>query len=444
MGVRRRIRGPTGSCRRRRGAVGGRGHRRLVRARRRRSRPRRRASPTRRLAALDASGLLGITVPGRRRRRRSSGSRRWPRSTRILAAVDPAIAQVPQAHYLCVDVLAPARRRRSCASASSPTSLAGARGSATRWPSAAAGTPRTCRPASPPDGAAATARKYYCTGALTAAWIAVSALDEDGRLVLAFVPRDAPGRHGRHATGTSWASAPRSAARRAFDDGRVGRPGARLRGAPSRCRSSSARGPSSCTRRSRSASPAARCATRAPTCARRPGRPPRRCAPARRPPPTTRTSCTGTGRAGDARRGPPRRCCATPRRCSTRSVCVPADAEAAARGLAGGGRGQGVRQRGRGRGAPASCSRCCGTSSTGRQVRPRPALAQRPHPQRARPGGLEVPPHRRLRAGRRAPAEPRADLGAPGRRRIGTFGRRGAEDGYRARHGWAPPTDEAA
>jgi alkylation response protein AidB-like acyl-CoA dehydrogenase len=36
-------------------------------------------------------------------------------------------------------------------------------------------------------------RKYYCTGAISARWIGVSALDDDDRLVLAFVERDARG-----------------------------------------------------------------------------------------------------------------------------------------------------------------------------------------------------------------------------------------------------------
>jgi len=36
-------------------------------------------------------------------------------------------------------------------------------------------------------------RKYYCTGAISARWIGVSALDDDNRLVLAFVDRNAPG-----------------------------------------------------------------------------------------------------------------------------------------------------------------------------------------------------------------------------------------------------------
>jgi alkylation response protein AidB-like acyl-CoA dehydrogenase len=38
-----------------------------------------------------------------------------------------------------------------------------------------------------------TGRKYYCTGAFTARWLGVSALDEDERQVLVFVPREAAG-----------------------------------------------------------------------------------------------------------------------------------------------------------------------------------------------------------------------------------------------------------
>ncbi len=57
------------------------------------------------LATLDASGLLGITVP-RAHGGAQLGLTTLAEVTRILAAVDPAIAQVPQAHYLFVDVLA--------------------------------------------------------------------------------------------------------------------------------------------------------------------------------------------------------------------------------------------------------------------------------------------------------------------------------------------------
>ena len=57
------------------------------------------------LAAFDASGLLGITVP-----REYGGAQLSPivlaEVIRTIAAVDPAIAQVPQSHFLFTDVLA--------------------------------------------------------------------------------------------------------------------------------------------------------------------------------------------------------------------------------------------------------------------------------------------------------------------------------------------------
>ena len=61
-------------------------------------------APAAELAALDASGLLAITVP-----RGAGGPELGPavlaEVIRTIAAVDPAIAQVPQAHFLFCDVL---------------------------------------------------------------------------------------------------------------------------------------------------------------------------------------------------------------------------------------------------------------------------------------------------------------------------------------------------
>ena len=158
------------------------------------------AVPYAELAALDASGLLGITVPAA-----YGGPDLSPvvlaEVIRTIAAVDPAIAQVPQAHFLFVDVLAvrgsPAQQQRLFADV-----LAGARlgnGLAerggqhaqdlkTRLHSVASG-----RNGLGWDGLRLEGRKYYCTGAISARWIGVSALDDDDRLVLAFVERDAPG-----------------------------------------------------------------------------------------------------------------------------------------------------------------------------------------------------------------------------------------------------------
>jgi alkylation response protein AidB-like acyl-CoA dehydrogenase len=144
--------------------------------------------PSDAVTALDTSGLLGITVPAA-----FGGPALGPATlaevTRIIAAVDPAIAQLPQAHYLVVDVLAvhgdAALRERLFADV-----LAGRRiGNALAERGGRHAQDLSTRLK---DGLL-TGRKYYCTGALTAAWIAVSALDADGRVVLAFVPRDAPG-----------------------------------------------------------------------------------------------------------------------------------------------------------------------------------------------------------------------------------------------------------
>ncbi|MGO9220272.1 MAG: SfnB family sulfur acquisition oxidoreductase [Streptosporangiaceae bacterium] len=144
------------------------------------------------LAALDASGLLGITVPSA-----YGGPDLSPvvlaEVVRTIAAVDPAVAQVPQVHFLFVDVLAvhgsPAQQARLFADV-----LAGARlgnGLAERGGQHAQDL--KTRLLTGPQGLRLDGRKYYCTGAISARWIGVSALDDDGGQVLAFVQRDAPG-----------------------------------------------------------------------------------------------------------------------------------------------------------------------------------------------------------------------------------------------------------
>ncbi|GLY93128.1 acyl-CoA dehydrogenase family protein [Actinoplanes sp. NBRC 103695] len=144
--------------------------------------------PVEALAALDSSGLLGITVPA------SDGGPGLGAVTlaevvRVLAAVDPALAQVPQGHFLLVDALAvhgsaEARKRlfgevlagRRIGNALAERGGKHAQDLKTRYT----------------DGVL-SGTKYYTTGALTAAWIAVSALDASGRLSLVFVRRDADG-----------------------------------------------------------------------------------------------------------------------------------------------------------------------------------------------------------------------------------------------------------
>ena len=144
------------------------------------------------LAALDASGLLGITVPATH-----GGPDLSPvvlaEVIATIAATDPAIAQIPQAHYLFVDVLAvhgsAEQQERLFADV-----LAGARlgnGLAERGGQHAQDLKTRLR--SRGGDLRLDGRKYYCTGAISARWIGVSALDDDGRLVLSFVERNAPG-----------------------------------------------------------------------------------------------------------------------------------------------------------------------------------------------------------------------------------------------------------
>jgi SfnB family sulfur acquisition oxidoreductase len=149
--------------------------------------------PVTELARLDASGLLGLTVSA------DDGGPDLAMSTlaeviRRIAAVDPAIAQAPQGHFLMVDVLTvwaqDAARRALLAEVMDGGRLGNAlaeRGGAhaqdlkTRLTGDGNGVMRL-------DG-----RKYYCTGSLTSRWIGVSALGPDDRVVLAFVRRDADG-----------------------------------------------------------------------------------------------------------------------------------------------------------------------------------------------------------------------------------------------------------
>jgi SfnB family sulfur acquisition oxidoreductase len=147
------------------------------------------SAPHDEMARFDASGLLGITVP------HAEGGPALGPSTlaeviRVIAAVDPAIAQTPQAHYLFVDAVAllgtAAQKRRLLSEVLAGKRIGNAlaeRGTKhaqdlqTRLVRDEAGTLRL------------SGRKYYCTGTLTAEWIAVTALDEQDRLVVAYVGR---------------------------------------------------------------------------------------------------------------------------------------------------------------------------------------------------------------------------------------------------------------
>jgi SfnB family sulfur acquisition oxidoreductase len=149
--------------------------------------------PVAELAALDASGLLAITVP-RVHGGPELGASALAEVIRVIAAVDPAIAQVPQAHFLFTDVLAvlgtQEQRKRLFWEVLDGGRLGNAQAER-GGPHAQDLTTRLYRDTGGDLRLAGT--KYYATGSLTARWLGVTALDEAGRLVLVFVRRDAPG-----------------------------------------------------------------------------------------------------------------------------------------------------------------------------------------------------------------------------------------------------------
>jgi SfnB family sulfur acquisition oxidoreductase len=153
------------------------------------------ALPAQELAEFDSSGLPAITVP-LQYGGPELGAATLSEVVRLIAAVDPAVAQGPQGHFLFVDTVAvfgsEDQRQRLFAEVRAGHRIGNAlaeRGGVhaqdlktrLRRNGGGGGELRL-------DG-----RKYYTTGSLTAHWIAVTALDDDDRLVVAFVERESDG-----------------------------------------------------------------------------------------------------------------------------------------------------------------------------------------------------------------------------------------------------------
>ncbi|WP_328498312.1 SfnB family sulfur acquisition oxidoreductase [Streptomyces sp. NBC_00414] len=150
--------------------------------------------PQEELARLSDSGLLAVTVPA------EHGGADVRQETlaeifRLLASADASLAQIPQSHFVYVNVI----RRQGTAEQRAfffGEVLAGRRfGNA----QSEAGTKhvqdiRTRLERSPDGGSyVLTGVKHYSTGALFADWIPVLARTEDDNLHVAYVPRDAEG-----------------------------------------------------------------------------------------------------------------------------------------------------------------------------------------------------------------------------------------------------------
>ncbi|MGZ0199103.1 SfnB family sulfur acquisition oxidoreductase [Streptomyces sp. RM1] len=142
---------------------------------------------------LSASGLLAVTVPAAHGGA-DVGVLTLAEIFRLLASADGSLAQIPQSHFVYVNVVrrqgteeqrkfffAEVLAGRRFGNAQSEAGTRHVQDIRTRL------TPR-------PDGSyVLTGVKHYATGALFAHWIPVLARAEDDELHVAYVPRDAPG-----------------------------------------------------------------------------------------------------------------------------------------------------------------------------------------------------------------------------------------------------------
>ncbi|MEU1291328.1 SfnB family sulfur acquisition oxidoreductase [Streptomyces sp. NPDC005840] len=156
-------------------------------------RDRERRLPRAELERLSASGLLAVTVPAAHGGA-DVGAGTLAEIFRLLASADPSLAQIPQSHFVYVNVIrrqgTDGQRRfffgellagRRLGNAQSEAGTRHVQDIRTRL------TPR-------PDGSLLlTGEKHYSTGALFADWIPVLARAADDALHVAYVPRDAPG-----------------------------------------------------------------------------------------------------------------------------------------------------------------------------------------------------------------------------------------------------------
>jgi SfnB family sulfur acquisition oxidoreductase len=159
------------------------------------ARDRERRRPVAELELLSARGLLAITVP-RPYGGADVSAETLARVFQILAAADPAVAQLPQSHFVFIQAIREDGSDEQKAFFYSEV-LSGARlgnAQAERGSTSALDLKTRLRrdPARPGDFRL-DGTKHYTTGALFAHWLPVAAIDDEGRLVLAYVPRSAPG-----------------------------------------------------------------------------------------------------------------------------------------------------------------------------------------------------------------------------------------------------------
>lgn len=156
-------------------------------------RDRERRLPAAELDRFSASGLWGITVP------RAYGGAQVSFATlaeviATISAADPSIGQIPQNHLAALDAIrvtaSEAQKQLWFGRVLQGYRLGNAFSEANSRHVGAFET--TLRPTGDGDFVV-NGRKFYATGALFAHFIHIGAVNADGNVVLAIVPRDAPG-----------------------------------------------------------------------------------------------------------------------------------------------------------------------------------------------------------------------------------------------------------
>ena len=158
------------------------------------TRDRERQLPWSEIELFTRSGLGGLSVP------RIYGGPQVSFVTlaevfAILSAADPAVGQIPQNHFGILNSLI-----GSATEAQKETLFASVLGGArigNGGPERGTKNTLDVRTRIAADGGQflLNGRKFYSTGALFAHWVAVKAINDDGKQVLVFVPRGTPGLH---------------------------------------------------------------------------------------------------------------------------------------------------------------------------------------------------------------------------------------------------------
>jgi SfnB family sulfur acquisition oxidoreductase len=149
--------------------------------------------PAAELNRLSQSGILAITVP----RQFGGADVSFETITRVfqaLSAGDPAVTQMTQSHFVFLEALRQDGTEAQQAFFYAHILAGGRLGNAQAERGGTSALDLQTRLL--PDGAGQyrlSGTKYYCTGALLADWLPVAAFNPAEKLVLAFVPRTAPG-----------------------------------------------------------------------------------------------------------------------------------------------------------------------------------------------------------------------------------------------------------